>query len=177
MSLPMPKTSSSGSQTDLLTYSQCKQHWNNMRARYRVMAEEFSARILAIEEPGLRWTVAAMIDSLASAQNCGSLVVKREGLEFQVIRIDLDPEVLDALFTKSSEEDIVAAYTWIVDQLQDVPLTWVGWAIGRLELQPPAPRLRSIHEHVVYDFDNQRIAGISPHKNGTGVNRIIRVEL
>jgi hypothetical protein len=149
-----------------LSYQECKTHWLGVRAKYENMAVAFSEQIMGIEDPLLRWTVTAVIEALSLPEDCGAFIVRHDGgLEFKVVRIELDEDILDLISRSADDAMLAQAYCWLLDKLLGMPLTWVRWAIGRLQLEPKIRGVKAVFDHVVYDFDTQSIAGVSTHSH------------
>ena len=161
-----------------LSYEQAKQHWRALRARYAAMAVRFTDRVATIADPKKKAVVGFMVEALASDENLACFVVVHDGrLGFDVKNLTLEPEILDVLSSKFEDEVIKSAYDWLIDAVQGSSLTWVRWAIGRLELEDPRKGMRAVFDHVVYDFDAQSILGISTHPSRSDAGKIVKVQL
>lgn len=149
---------------------QAKQHWITRTREWKAWAENLIAEIQAIEDPAFRHCVAGLLDACASG--CGHVLVRRNnGNKISLVRISLDPEVLEALErgVRTLNEDVdfpkllEETDAWLKVRFKSTNAVQIAWAVGPLrDVAPYEPdSLKTIAiDHIVYDVKNGKFLGV-----------------
>lgn len=153
---------------------EAKAHWQRSVATWSAWGEAFAAEIPAIEDPLLRFAVAATVDSVASG---GASVAIRRIDDRQVglvgFYMDFDViEIIEARLAEDGAEDpsqlLRDADVWIRNRLNTTPILQVAWLFRNLQnvAIDPSVQYRWIeHQNIVYSVVENRFLGVR-HDDG-----------
>lgn len=150
--------------------------WSDTRQKWRGEARILTEEILRIEEPLLRWTVAAIMDVMSSG--FGTVNIRSLGGDIHVHGFDIDAEVhaafqdqiLARVEAQARDEDPegqfvyevdpdaieLQAWEWIKERLHGKNAVYLAWLIGRAQNDDASIRTQSIvADRFVWDLKNQ----------------------
>ncbi len=147
-----------------LTWSEAKKLRRNVLRTFRGLARQLTADVKAIEDAQLQFTVGVLMEALADEDDCASIQLDESSdgtMQFKQVAFDKDLHAgLKANYGDRLEEAIRWLMTWLHDNPN--PITWLGWAFGRVDIFGRVGERRRVHVgHVVYDFAERRTLGIT----------------
>lgn len=132
-----------------------------MRAptRWERRARSLQERVLAIEDEGVRFTVALILEALNDPEDDCCFAVFASQQELHIEGFAMEEDIGTALVERVGEETMQAAVRWLQDELRGGDPAWTAWVLHRVKVpsHPGMQEVVSARDGVVYDIEKRKI--------------------